>query len=349
VKLALVILAAVLLLAGAVFVSACGSSRPTAADYVWAVGEGGTIRATTDGGAHWVSQNSGTTQKLVGVAFADSKHGWAVGQDVGGKYRVILATSDGGTHWVTQLARQGTALWSVACTDGSHAWAAADGDAGWAIMATSDGGRTWTTQASGRKSLGVPIIVFADASHGWVGGFDRVLATSDGGRRWRKELTALGDQEFYDLDFSDAAHGFVVGSDDRTNRPVRQTGAVWTTSDGGASWHELPGPQDEYGQLYRVAAIDPGHLVVSGDGAWFSTDAGAHWTYCTVTRHGKTKKALGGIADDFAFATPSLGWAAGGAIIASTDGGASWSVQLESANWHQNIRAVACLRPRASQ
>ena len=56
----------------------------------WAVGHGGTILATTDGGATWNAQSSGAIQTLYAVAFPDAAHGWAVG--LGG---AILATTRG--------------------------------------------------------------------------------------------------------------------------------------------------------------------------------------------------------------------------------------------------------------
>ena len=67
------------------------------ATHAWVVGESGTILATTDGGATWSKQSSGTTEWLLSVAFVDSTHGWAVG--FGG---TILATTDGGATWRAQ-------------------------------------------------------------------------------------------------------------------------------------------------------------------------------------------------------------------------------------------------------
>jgi len=47
----------------------------------WAVGEGGIIVHTTDGGAYWTTQTSGTTERLIGVHFVDANTGWAVGSN----------------------------------------------------------------------------------------------------------------------------------------------------------------------------------------------------------------------------------------------------------------------------
>jgi len=57
----------------------------------WAVGEGGVIVATTNGGVAWSAQTSGSSELLTSVAFSDATHGWAVGWN-----GTILATTSGG-------------------------------------------------------------------------------------------------------------------------------------------------------------------------------------------------------------------------------------------------------------
>jgi photosynthesis system II assembly factor YCF48-like protein len=73
-----------------------------------AVGGLGTIRRTTDGGATWTQQTSGTTETLRGVSFVDANTGTAVGA-VG----TILRTTDGGATWTSQAS--GTTNLSTAC------------------------------------------------------------------------------------------------------------------------------------------------------------------------------------------------------------------------------------------
>jgi len=51
------------------------------------VGENGTILRTTDGGAHWITQASGTALNLRAVSFPDGNTGTAVGE--GGVIRVL--------------------------------------------------------------------------------------------------------------------------------------------------------------------------------------------------------------------------------------------------------------------
>jgi len=60
----------------------------------WAVGAGGLVLKTADGGRTWHAQESGVESDLHDVKFLDEREGWAVG---GGG--TILRTADGGATW----------------------------------------------------------------------------------------------------------------------------------------------------------------------------------------------------------------------------------------------------------
>jgi photosystem II stability/assembly factor-like uncharacterized protein len=60
----------------------------------WAVGSGGVIISTADGGRTWRPQTSGVGDDLFDVKFFDAREGWAVGS--GG---TMLHTTDGGVTW----------------------------------------------------------------------------------------------------------------------------------------------------------------------------------------------------------------------------------------------------------
>jgi len=75
-----------------------------------AVGELGTILRTTDAGATWTIQDSGTTASLTGVAFADPSVGTAVGD-------TILQTTDGGATWKPHYNWISAAgIWAFCCS-----------------------------------------------------------------------------------------------------------------------------------------------------------------------------------------------------------------------------------------
>jgi hypothetical protein len=90
----------------------------SAEDHEWAVGGGGTILATADGGTSWAAQTSGTQTFLSAVQFQpDGQRGWAVGAS-----GTILATADGGTSWAAQTS--GTQAQLLPCSSSRMASAA---------------------------------------------------------------------------------------------------------------------------------------------------------------------------------------------------------------------------------
>jgi photosystem II stability/assembly factor-like uncharacterized protein len=85
----------------------------------WAVGSGGAVYATLDGGRSWRPLASGTTSDLLDVKFFDALEGWAVG--AGG---TVIHTRDGGATWAVERAGAGHQLERLFFTpDGARGWA----------------------------------------------------------------------------------------------------------------------------------------------------------------------------------------------------------------------------------
>ena len=151
----------------------------------WAVGFDGAIVASTDGGATWQPQTSGTNALLQDVSFVDASHGWAagvVGSGLGAK-AILLVTSDGGTTWTTGYAGPTASdFFGIDFVDQQHGWAVSSQFEGRfdTVEATDDGGATWRVQAAGRHlPTGVAMV---DIDHGWAIGWDGlILATGNGG------------------------------------------------------------------------------------------------------------------------------------------------------------------------
>ena len=100
----------------------------------WAVGEGGTVIRTTDGGTTWQKQESPVTAWLFSVHFFDTKTGWAVGWD-----GTVIRTTDGGTTWKKQESPVTAHLDSVHFFDAKTGWAVGEGGT---VIRTTDGGTT---------------------------------------------------------------------------------------------------------------------------------------------------------------------------------------------------------------
>ncbi|HQE92267.1 MAG TPA: YCF48-related protein [Anaerolineae bacterium] len=263
-----------------------------------AVGDGGLIIRSMDGGVTWRPLVGGTKLNLRHVQFLDNDHGWAVGDD-----GLIIATDDGGSTWNVQTTPTGADLHRVHFVDAARGWVVGQGGT---VLATQNGGVQWTSQASNTTEdlYGVD---FVDETHGWaVGGNGTVIATTDGGTTWNKQ--SCGEiHALYDVDFVDRNNGWIVG----------WGSALWTTSNGGANWGEWilsAWTRD----LYTLELTDAQHGWAVGAGGFIAHYENGSWT----------EQASGVDVNlyDLDFVDGQRGWAVGaaGTVLSTTDGGVTW-------------------------
>lgn len=269
--------------------------------------------------------------RLNGVFFADSSRGWIVG-DQGRIYR----SDDGGTRWSVQPSGTDVALLRVQFVNRSTGWIV--GALG-KMLKTTDGGSTWTALNSG-TSEALRGLSFVSASTGWVvGDASIVLKTTDGGTNWTSQTTAPASG-WWSVSFVDASNGWVGG-----------VGALARTTDGGATWAvqdaSIVTPGSERGIGFydtRFVSTSRGVMVGAtrgGDVLRTTSDGGATWT----TRENTVMtNAFSGVA----FGDGSHFWAVGsdGKIVASTDGGDTWSAQ-SSPNFNNLLAVWAVSATRA--
>lgn len=127
----------------------------------WMCGNNGYITKTTDGGANWTVQSSGTTQHLHGIDFINENEGWACGYT-----GTMLHTTDGGATWTTQTTNNGNLLSSVQFLDDQNGWAC--GYTG-TILRTTDGGNSWISYTTGTYEW-LTDLYFESSTKGWVVG-----------------------------------------------------------------------------------------------------------------------------------------------------------------------------------
>lgn len=270
----------------------------------WAVGENGTILATSDGGKQWQSQSSGTNDNLWGVHFVDVRTGWVVGEK-----GLILATDDGGRHWRSQASGTEKNLSSVCFTDSHTGWAV--GQTG-TILTTRDTGEHWQPQPSGTKT-NLSSVYFADEHTGWVVGNDGViLLTHDAGHRWQPQPSSANDS-LSGVHFADVLNGWAVGLN----------GIILATHDAGEHWQ--PQPSGTHRSLRAVHFADARNgWAVGPNGTIQARGAGGYW----LPQHSGTYKDLWGVH----FVDASVGWVVGEdrTILATHDGGDHWQPQTSS-------------------
>lgn len=278
----------------------------------WAVGDGGLILRTSNGGDLWEIHPSGTEASLQNIAFVDSETAWIVGS--GG---TILKTIDGGGRWTPQYTGSTQALYGVHFVDNRRGWVA--GSEG-IILRTKDGGSNWEVQVS-NTSEWLYDIFFLDANMGWaVGGGGTILKTSNGGEDWEPQ-NSNATTRLYSIYFKDADTGWAVGN--RTFANILQT------TDGGNTWTAQPGVDDALTDIYFTDS-NTGWAVGSSQRIIKSTDGGNTWESLHENIISEWLQSIYMVDDN-------TGWAVGyfGSILKTTDGGINWR--------HQDLGSTAYL------
>ncbi|MEE9325045.1 MAG: ABC transporter permease subunit [Dehalococcoidia bacterium] len=168
----------------------------------------------------WIFQSSGTTQRLVDVAFVDAQNGWILTEK-----SEILHTENGGITWTPQPLNIEKKLSTFTFIDPDSGWAVGEDGL---VLHTADGGATWVPQES-HITASLNDILFLDASNGWaVGDEGYILRTGNGGLTWFSQSTTV-KKDLLSIDFTDLEKGLAVG----------EGGTILRTTDGGFNWVKL--------------------------------------------------------------------------------------------------------------
>ncbi|MEW6443633.1 MAG: YCF48-related protein [bacterium] len=223
----------------------------------WACGRFGAILHTSDGGASWVRQSSGTTFTLSSIWFTDAKNGWAVGNK-----GTILHTSDGGQKWEAQQSPVELYHMDVLFLNPLKGFIVSERTH---ILGTEDGGQTWTVKFQDEDYI-LKGVSFCDDLHGWaVGEFGYTYRTQDGGDHWEKQAGFFtidpdtGDMKGDDFLFD------VAALDPRTALAVGIQGIVKQTADGGHTWNRVDAGAPPV-PIYCIRSGPGGVIVIGGKG-----------------------------------------------------------------------------------
>ena len=244
----------------------------------WAVGSGGLILHTTDGGKTW-TQTRVVMERPVdfwNVYFRDENVGF-----ITGLRGTIFKTTDGGQTWESKTAinegsvgRDGNPAvlrrrlidtWMV---DEQTGYMVGENDT---FIKTTDGGESWVGTgkrvAVGNTRVNYERIHFVSPTLGWiVGSFGTILRTTDGGETWENQDAGV-DNNLKGVDFIDENAGWVSG----------QEGVILHTQDGGATWTKQK--TESYDSLYDIVFVDPQTGWAVGDFGTIlhTTDGGQTW------------------------------------------------------------------------
>lgn len=181
-----------------------------------AVGTGGTIIKTTNGGTTWTTKTSLTANALTSVKFISATNAIAVGQ-----FGIILSSTNAGETWTNQTS--GTNLTSVHFPSASIGYAV--GATG-TILKTTNGGVNWTALTSG-TTINLSSVYFTSDLIGYVAGTGgNVRKTTNGGTNWTL-LTSGTASNLNSVNFSSASTGWICGTVSAM-RKTTNDGTNWT-------------------------------------------------------------------------------------------------------------------------
>jgi len=298
---------------------------PSSGDHhtLWVVGYDSSPQAlalqSSDGGQSWqkVIVTQTPPEMFWDVEFADSSHGWIVGD-----YRHIWHTSDGGISWQLQFESDpltdtlGDACIEIAAIDSIDALAATSSGA---ILRTTDGGKSWQEQrSSGAWTNGFAyvdsVVTYA------IDGLGTILKTETDGDDWYPILSdsslRINDVQFFNRDT-----GWIGGDKREPNGPY--AAFVASTRDGGETWNFKY--ITDYTQVNTIWFFDLDTGIAEEGVIHRTTDGGNTWSH---QYEDPTRPPSGFFR--LKFADSFTGWGVGnfGTIKKTVDGGISWNYQL---------------------
>ena len=269
---------------------------------VWtAVGDGGAILRSVDGGLTWAGVSSPVADQLRAIAFRGNV-GLAVG--IAGR---ILRTADGGATWTRGPRPTTKALYSVSLGGNSCVITGEEGT----VLISTDDGASWSPKGAGTASILFGVSTNGSTAVG-VGGQGAIVMSDNSGAGWG--LTVLGGGGllfFYGTSFATPTTGWAVGSYAPTGSIILKS----TTS--GFTWTLQTAPTTSTLTGVSFVSADSGWAVGFDGTILHTTNGGTDW----LTQVSNTTRSLNATA----FVDPQTGIAVGdsGTIVRTVTGGAA--------------------------
>jgi photosystem II stability/assembly factor-like uncharacterized protein len=313
----------------------------------WAVAANTTVLRTVDGGADWknvtpVYTNYSSNALPPTFTFTDGLHAWIAYQ--AGIYQnpvTILRTTDGGQTWErTTISPSDVSHIAALQFRGNTGWLLLGGDPGaghegFSFYSTTDGGKNWSFLSTLYTSDQVSGISFLNTTTGFLafGGpysTPQLAVTHNGGLTWTNlSLPAIKDLPSADVDEYLTTPPVLFGSHGYLPVYVSTTTGtqgfvIYQSVDSGQTWSA--GDAKTLSPTGSPATLSDFYIVDQTHG--YVTDAqGATWlTYLNGTQWHKLAGKVGSSVHSLSFTDSQNGWAAGGGLWRTTDGGKSWQV-----------------------
>ncbi|NWG28534.1 MAG: T9SS type A sorting domain-containing protein [Ignavibacteriaceae bacterium] len=262
------------------------------ADTGWAVGEGGAIIKTTNGGGKWIWYESGVENTLRTVAAVNNGQRVIAAGDGG----MILISEDAGETWSQLSSPTIRNIWNMQIITEEIGWMVGEGGT---ALKTSDGGLTWIQQPMPYPTAPYWDLSFIDTFFGYIcSNSGIILKTTNGGTSW--QIQQAGDtRSLFTIYAFDtlwiSAAGFA--------------GKVVYTSNGGNNWINVSGVSAA--EINKIKFINDTTGFMACSGFYQSTDRGISWFY----RNDFTVSGTSPLTTNISFPTETTGYFTGGEML----------------------------------
>jgi photosystem II stability/assembly factor-like uncharacterized protein len=271
----------------------------------WLLGLGD-VWQTTDGGNSW---NPIGSTGLNSISFADSLHGWGVGD-----YSTIYRTNDGGQTWTQEYVGFTKSKENFDIVDGNLVIFAGRSS----ILKSRNAQYPFQSiplvHPAGKTGI-LTKIDFIDSLKAWAvftnneHDYD-ILKSEDGGVSWQLQKEDV--PRLYDLQMFDENRGWFCSRSD----------GIYRTIDGGENWvRQLTPEAPQVECLFFLDSLTG--WAGADDSLYYTVDGGKNWV--------KKSPGIPFYVEDIFFSNPQTGFVAGyisgkGILLKTGDGGSSWAV-----------------------
>lgn len=230
----------------------------------------------------WQAVDMQTTQTLRDAVFADSLHGWAVGE-----HGTLTTTTDGGTIWTPLMSNAGEHLRGVAVSPSGTVVVAGEGGR---LLRSEDGLHFTSTVLDSEWNL-VSVVFSSETEATIVGTMSEsmqglILHSVDAGRTWAAVSDPVVEgvlHTYAAVHFHDPLRGAIAGT--RWESVSEHYALVLTTTDGGRTWQHRYTSTSQF-EASAIARTTPNDIVVLGSvdadetaGFFVSDDGGEQWRF----------------------------------------------------------------------
>jgi photosystem II stability/assembly factor-like uncharacterized protein len=289
---------------------------------VWAVGDGGSVYHSLDGGETWVATSLGGSHLRDVYAILDEV--WVVGDE-----GLCFHTGTSGNTWDYSFIGTNANLHAVRFADLLTGIVVGDNGS---IFRSVDGGDAWAPVAS-PTTENLYCLAYTEGLTVYVAGAaGTVLKSEDGGSTWTM-LSTLGS----------GADIYTIGGSGQTVYVAGEDGFCMKSTDDGQTWLSLDMYTDTKSDVWDVSVFDAETVWFTGGGGYIrsSLDGGNSFSWGIHPLHA----ALSGIH----FFDAEHGWACAGSnnvILQTTDGGATWEYPpgtTTTASWQLKLSATGSI------